>query len=120
MAKHASNDPTHEILLRDVTEDDLPIFFEQQLDPDATKMAAFPARDRNAFMGHWTKIMSDGTVVLKTILFEVHVAGNVVSWEQSAERRFTLIKGEKSAFSAFISVPFALKTKTHPRRLISG
>jgi len=31
------------ILLRDVTESDLHIFFEQQLDPEATAMAAFPA-----------------------------------------------------------------------------
>ena len=77
---------TGDVLLRDVTEDDLPIFFEQQLDPDATRMAAFPARDREAFMAHWTKILGDETVILKTILFDGHVAGNVVSWEQSGER----------------------------------
>jgi hypothetical protein len=29
------------ILLRDVIESDLPILYEQQLDPDATAMAAF-------------------------------------------------------------------------------
>ena len=33
-----------EIRLRDVQPDDLPIFFEQQLDADATRMAGFPAR----------------------------------------------------------------------------
>jgi hypothetical protein len=33
------------ILLRDVTESDLPILYEQQLDPEATTMAAFPLRD---------------------------------------------------------------------------
>lgn len=43
---------TNDVLLRDVTESDLPIFFEQQLDPDATAMAAFPSRDREAFMAH--------------------------------------------------------------------
>lgn len=32
---------TNRVLLRDVTESDLPIFYEQQLDPDATAMAAF-------------------------------------------------------------------------------
>ena len=38
---------THDmiILLRNVIESDLPIFFEQQLDPEATAMAAFPSRD---------------------------------------------------------------------------
>jgi hypothetical protein len=30
-----------DVLLRDVTEEDLPAFFEHQLDPDANRMAAF-------------------------------------------------------------------------------
>lgn len=74
------------IFLRDVTESNLPIFFEQQLDPDATAMAAFPARDRESFMAHWAKIMADDSNILKTILFDGQVAGNIVSWEQSGER----------------------------------
>ncbi len=36
------------ILLRDVVESDLPIFFAQQCDPLATTMAGFPARERVA------------------------------------------------------------------------
>ena len=73
-------------LLRDVTESDLPILFEQQLDPEATAMAAFPSRDGDAFMKHWAKIMADDSNILKTILFEDQVAGNIVSWEGSGER----------------------------------
>lgn len=69
-----------------MTESNLPIFFEQQLDPDATAMAAFPARDRESFMAHWAKIMADDSNILKTILFDGQVAGNIVSWEQSGER----------------------------------
>ena len=46
---------TMEVTLRDVIDDDLPIFFEQQNDPIANEMAAFPARDREAFMAHWAK-----------------------------------------------------------------
>ena len=42
------------VQLRDVVTADLPIFFEQQLDPEATQMADFPSRDRDAFMTHWT------------------------------------------------------------------
>ena len=76
---------TSDVLLRDVTESDLPIFFVQQLDPDATQMAAFPARDRAAFTAHWTKILGDETITIKTILFDGHVAGNIVSFEQSGE-----------------------------------
>jgi RimJ/RimL family protein N-acetyltransferase len=75
-----------EVLLRDVQESDLTVFFEQQLDPEATRMAAFPSRSRDAFMAHWAKIMADETTALQTVLFRGSVAGNVVSWEQAGER----------------------------------
>ena len=77
---------TGKVLLRDVTEDDLAIFFEQQLEPIATQMASFPARDREPFMALWTNIIRDDTIFKQTILFNGHVAGNIVSWEQSGER----------------------------------
>lgn len=77
---------THDVHLRDVIESDLPVFFEQQRDPAAIQMAAFPARERAAFMAHWTKIMADETVTLKTILCDEQVAGNIVSWQQNDER----------------------------------
>ena len=76
---------TSDVRLRDVTDADLPIFFEQQLDPDANRMAAFPARDRQAFTAHWTKILGDPTIIIKTILFDGQVAGNIVSFEQSGK-----------------------------------
>ena len=74
------------ILLRDVSIDDLPIFFEYQRDPVAVQMAAFPARDRDTFMAHWAKIMADDSNILKTILDGDQVAGNIVSWEHDGER----------------------------------
>src|SRR5512136_2953562 len=77
---------TDSVLLRDVIASDLPIFFEQQLDPVATQMAAFPARDRETFMTHWAKILADESNILKTILYDDQVAGNIVSWEHSGER----------------------------------
>ncbi len=75
-----------DVILRDVIESDLPIFFEQQRDPDANNMAAFPARDKQAFTVHWTKILGDQTVTLRTILLDGQVAGNIVSWEQPSGR----------------------------------
>jgi RimJ/RimL family protein N-acetyltransferase len=77
---------TKEITLRDVTEADLSIFFEQQLDADATRMAAFTARDREAFMSHWAKIMADPSILIKAVLCNGQVAGNVVSFEIDGER----------------------------------
>jgi RimJ/RimL family protein N-acetyltransferase len=86
MTTRAPSPIASDIRLRDVSEGDLPILFEHQLDPDATQMAAFPARDRNAFMGHWTKILADATLIKKTILVDGQVAGNIVSWEHSGEQ----------------------------------
>jgi len=77
---------TNEITLRDVTEPDLPSLFEQQLDPEATAMAAFPSRDRDAFMAHWKKIMSYEKSMIKTILRDGQVAGYILSWEMEGER----------------------------------
>lgn len=77
---------TNNVQLRHVLETDLPIFFEQQLDPEAAQMAAFPARNREAFMTHWTRILADESVLIKTILFDGNVAGNIVSFVQLGER----------------------------------
>jgi RimJ/RimL family protein N-acetyltransferase len=72
--------------LRDVRDDDLLMMFEHQTDPEANRMANFEARDRDAFMAHWAKILRDDSVVVRTIEFEGHVAGNIVSWEHDGER----------------------------------
>ena len=77
---------TGNVKLRDIRESDLAIFFEQQRDPLANQMAAFPARDWDMFVAHWAKIMKDETIFLKTILYEEQVAGNLVSFELSGER----------------------------------
>ena len=76
---------TSDLLLRDVREDDLPIFFEQQLDSDANYMAAFTVRnpaDRDAFTSHWNKILGDDTTTNKTILFAGQVVGHIASFER--------------------------------------
>ena len=64
------------------------MFFEHQLDVEATRMAAFPSRDRDAFMAHWAKIMSietNATGMLNTILADNIVAGNIVYWEAAGQ-----------------------------------
>lgn len=73
-------------VLRDVVESDLPVFFEHQRDPEATAMADFPARDRDAFDTHWARILADETLTKKTIVFEGQVAGNAVSWPQDGRQ----------------------------------
>ena len=77
---------TNKIQLRDVVETDLPILFEHQIDPEASQMASFPSRSREGFMSHWTKLMADPSILMKTILFNGQVAGNIVCFEQLGER----------------------------------
>jgi RimJ/RimL family protein N-acetyltransferase len=74
------------ILLRDTTASDLPILFEQQLDPEATTMAAFPSRDKEAFNAHWAKVMANESNITRTIEVDSQVAGYLGSWEMEGER----------------------------------
>ncbi len=73
-------------VIRDVTEADIPIFFEHQRDPEAARMAAFPPRDREAFTAHWQKILANDELTKKTVLFEGEVAGNVVVFDRDGKR----------------------------------
>ena len=43
-------------------------------------MAAFPARDRDAFEAHWARVRADETCVARTILVDGKVAGNIGSF----------------------------------------
>ena len=75
------------VRLRDVEPDDLPIFYEQQLDLDATRMAAFPSRGRASFDAHWKKnILGNPDAIAQTILVGDEVAGNIGSWTQDGIR----------------------------------
>jgi RimJ/RimL family protein N-acetyltransferase len=73
------------VSLRPVKTDDLPIFFVHQLDPEATKLAAFPSRNREAFFAHWTtNILGNPAAVSRTILAGDQVAGNIGAWTDAA------------------------------------
>jgi hypothetical protein len=49
-------------------------------------MAAFPARDRDAFMAHWAKIRADEALMTRAILLDGQVVGNIGSWEHDRKR----------------------------------
>lgn len=108
------------VVLRDATEDDLPVFFEYQLDPDANHMAAFTAKDpsdKDAFAAHWRRILSDESITKRTVLLDGRVAGNIVSFEQCGEREVSYWIGKEhwgkgvatEALSEFLDL-----TKTRP------
>jgi RimJ/RimL family protein N-acetyltransferase len=69
------------IQLHEMIREDLPIFFEQQLDPEANWMAAFTAKDptdRQAFNRHWDKVLADQAITIRTILYDGELAGSVL------------------------------------------
>jgi RimJ/RimL family protein N-acetyltransferase len=74
------------VRLREVEEQDLPIFFEHQREPAANRMAAFEPRELDAFTAHWTRILADPSSVERTVVADGEVVGNIVSWEQDGRR----------------------------------
>ena len=80
------HDVTPEVSLRSVEDRDLDVFFEHQADPQAVEMAAFPARDRDRFAAHWAKVRADDANVLRTIVADGLVAGNIGSWQQDGQQ----------------------------------
>ena len=114
----------NKIILRDVTESDLPILFEQQLDPEATAMAAFPSRDRDAFMAHWAKIMVYEKNIIKAISYDGEVAGYILSWEMEGEREVGYWLGKEywgkgiatQALAEYISIVKARPLMAHVAR----
>ena len=71
------------ITLRPVIEADLSIFFQQQLDPEAVALSAYPSKDRGEFMRHWEGILRDKNVTARTIVYKEKVAGHIICWKES-------------------------------------
>ena len=74
------------VALRPVREDDLPILFEHQRDPEANAMAAFPARDWDAYLAHRTKVRSDDANLSRAIELDGGLVGEVMSFEFEGHR----------------------------------
>jgi RimJ/RimL family protein N-acetyltransferase len=75
-----------QLMLRDVLEEDLSIFFEHQRDADARRMAASPVREWDAFVAHWrTKVLAEPSAKARTVEFNGQVAGYVGSWEDDGK-----------------------------------
>ena len=100
---------TESVQLRAVEDDDLPVFFAQQLDAEAVRMAAFPSRDHDAFMAHWTKIRATPQdTITRTIVVADRVAGNVGSWVQAGERNVSYWLGREFWGRGIASAALAL------------
>jgi RimJ/RimL family protein N-acetyltransferase len=74
-------------VLRNVEEEDLRIFFEHQRDGEANSMAAYPAKEWDAFISHWqVNVLGNKANQVQTIVVDDQVAGYVSSWEQDGMR----------------------------------
>jgi len=104
-----------EIQLRDVRENDLPIFYEQGREPAAVHMAAFTAEDpsdKEAFQIHWAKIRTDENILIQTILFEGRVAGHIASFDRFGDLEVSYWLGKEfwskglatQALAAFLEI----------------
>jgi RimJ/RimL family protein N-acetyltransferase/tRNA A-37 threonylcarbamoyl transferase component Bud32 len=75
----------HAVRIREVRDEDLEELFEHQREPESVQMAAFPARERDAFYAHWAKIRVDPTGTARVITCGTEVAGDVVCWDQEGQ-----------------------------------
>jgi RimJ/RimL family protein N-acetyltransferase len=74
------------VRLREVEPEDIPVFYEHQADPESVRMVAFRSRDRQAHAAHLERIRTDPEVVIRTIVEDGAVAGQVLSFPRDGVR----------------------------------
>ncbi|WP_324785461.1 GNAT family N-acetyltransferase [Streptomyces sp. H51] len=80
-----------DVVLREVHDSDLPVFFRQMNDPEALRMAAFTAKDpadRAAFDARWERIRASDAVT-RTVLADGDVVGSAAVYGEPGEREVT-------------------------------
>lgn len=81
-----------QLLLRPTVPDDLPHFFIFQLDPEANHLAAFTAQDptdKPAYLEKYTKLLSDPTIHMRTIIFNNAIVGSISKFELQGKAELT-------------------------------
>lgn len=110
-------------ILREVIETDLPVFFEQQIDREACRLAAFEPRERETFFRHWATILADPAVMARTIVRDGEVVGNVVSFPSAGHREVGYWVGKsywrQGLASAALSEFLELETTRPLRALVA-
>lgn len=86
------------VTLRDVCEEDLPIFCEHQMDPAGIQMAAFTPdlpNETAAYMARLKRIHADESATQQTILLDGQVIGGIASFGPPGEREVTYWLGRE-------------------------
>ena len=87
------------VALRPVEPSDLDVFFEHMQDPGAVWMAAFTPpdpSDRSAFDAHWNRMLSEPSILVRTIVVEGNPAGHVASFDMMGDRELTYWLGREA------------------------
>lgn len=80
------------ITLRKSIASDLELFYQNQADEEANFMAAFTSKDpynKEAYIKKWTRLMTDSTVHMQTILLENKAVGCVVKFVMGGDADIT-------------------------------
>lgn len=75
-----------EVRLREVLEEDLPVLYEHQADPAASRMAMVPIRSREDFFAHWKRLLGDPAVLPRAVVADGALAGHIGAWNRDGER----------------------------------
>ncbi len=78
------------ITLAEVKKDDLNVFFQFQLDKEASYLAAFTAKDTNdetAYIERYSRYLTDPSIHMRTIMADGEIAGSISKYviEEEAE-----------------------------------
>ncbi|MFK4689154.1 GNAT family N-acetyltransferase [Streptomyces pristinaespiralis] len=82
-----------DVVLREVEDSDLPVFFRHMSDPESNRMAAFTSEDptdRTAFDAHWSRIRASDAVI-RTVLADGEVVGHTAVYGPPEEREVTYV-----------------------------
>ena len=75
------------LTIRPIEDSDLDTLFEHQSDPESSRMAAFPSRDREGYMAHMAKIRKDPNNIILAIENDGAIVGEILSWETDRIRK---------------------------------
>ncbi|MBT2407137.1 MULTISPECIES: GNAT family N-acetyltransferase [unclassified Streptomyces] len=84
------------VVLREMRDGDLGVFWEQLSDPGLQWMAAITRAyhyDRGRFDEHWAKVRNDPAVTLRTVLADDVVVGHAAVYGPPDEREVTYVIG---------------------------
>ena len=98
MAGRPEKQSAPEVILREVQEADLPVFFAHQQEPEALYMAAFTSKEPanwEAFLAHWSRVLADETNLTRTIVVDGRVAGHIASFFEEGRREVTYWLGSE-------------------------